>query len=263
MFRPNAPQKVIDIILKYLEAKIPRDQWNIAVDVGCGNGQGIKQLSKYFKQCYGFDISEGQIKEAKAKNVLENIVYDVCPAETLPAIKDKSIQLLTAFTAAQYFDRLKFFKEADRILVDNGVVAFVGYYIPVPNDPISNEKGLSDLMSSMANNPELEKHKNPFMSSIVAHYRDLKFPDNYEYCHHDNIAVTFPAYAQDLIGYVQTWSFFQAFLEDNKTAAETLLENFERDLKTILKTDDLNSREITLTFNYFIALGRKSNELNS
>uniref|UniRef100_A0A914PNU5 Methyltransferase type 11 domain-containing protein n=1 Tax=Panagrolaimus davidi TaxID=227884 RepID=A0A914PNU5_9BILA len=260
LFRPNAPPKVIDVILKYLEENVPKDQWNIVVDVGCGNGQGLKQLSKHFKQCYGFDISEGQIKEAQNENVLDNVVYDVCPAETLPAIKDKSVQLLTAFTAAHYFDRPKFFKETDRVLVDNGVVAFVGYYIPVPNDPISKDEALPDLMSSIANNPELVKHENPLMAPIKTHYCDLKFPDNYEYCHKDNIDVTFPAHAQDLIGYIQTWSFFQAFLEDNKTAAETLLKNFERDLKKVLKTDDLNSYEITLTFNYFIGMGRKKSD---
>uniref|UniRef100_A0AC34FJP7 Methyltransferase type 11 domain-containing protein n=1 Tax=Panagrolaimus sp. ES5 TaxID=591445 RepID=A0AC34FJP7_9BILA len=135
IFRPNAPSKIIDIILKYLESNIPKDQWNIVVDVGCGNGQGTKSLAKHFKQCFGFDISEGQIKEAQAGNVLENVVYDVSPAETLTYIKDQSVQLLTAFTAAQYFDRPKFFKEADRILIDNGVVAFVGYFIPEPRDP--------------------------------------------------------------------------------------------------------------------------------
>ena len=76
-FRPTLPNNVLDVVLEYLKSKIPSDKWQIAVDVGCGNGQGTNLLAKYFNKVYGFDMSAGQIKEANALNTSDNVVYAV------------------------------------------------------------------------------------------------------------------------------------------------------------------------------------------
>lgn len=76
-FRPRVPQKVMDVVLDFLRAKISSDKWQIAVDVGCGNGQGSNLLAKYFDKVYGFDISDGQIEEANAAKTSDNVVYAV------------------------------------------------------------------------------------------------------------------------------------------------------------------------------------------
>ena len=76
-FRPTVPQNVIDIVLKFLESGIPSNKWQTAVDVGCGGGQGTQVLAKYFKKCFGFDISSAQLSEAKNNNRFDNVFYSV------------------------------------------------------------------------------------------------------------------------------------------------------------------------------------------
>lgn len=47
----------------------------LAVDVGCGSGQGTHFLGEHFKKVVGTDISEAQIQEAKDTPCLPNISY--------------------------------------------------------------------------------------------------------------------------------------------------------------------------------------------
>jgi len=76
-YRPSLPKQVVDEVLNFLRQKIPSNEWNIAVDVGCGSGQGTNKVSKYFHDCYGFDISQAQINEAKGTKHRPNVHYDV------------------------------------------------------------------------------------------------------------------------------------------------------------------------------------------
>ena len=76
-FRNSMPQSVLDYILEHLKQGIDQEQWNIAVDVGCGGGQSTHPLAEHFKQVYGFDVSEAQIKEAIDCDYPTNIHYEV------------------------------------------------------------------------------------------------------------------------------------------------------------------------------------------
>ena len=76
-FRPTVPDIVVDEVLNFLNQKIDTKDWNIVVDVGCGSGQGTNSVSKYFKECYGFDINQAQINEAKGTKYSPNVHYDV------------------------------------------------------------------------------------------------------------------------------------------------------------------------------------------
>jgi trans-aconitate methyltransferase len=60
-----------------LKRKIDSNDWNIAVDVGCGSGQGTNKLSQYFKKVFGFDVSPAQINEALNSKHLSNVFYEV------------------------------------------------------------------------------------------------------------------------------------------------------------------------------------------
>lgn len=50
----------------------------------------------------------------------------VCPAEDLP-FGEASVDLVTAFAAAHWFDMSRFMKEVDRILKPSGCVVFSSY----------------------------------------------------------------------------------------------------------------------------------------
>ena len=74
---PKAPEIIINTIVSILEQKIPSNEWQTVVDVGCGSGQATNGIAKYFEKCYGFDGSAAQIAQALADKHLDNICYEV------------------------------------------------------------------------------------------------------------------------------------------------------------------------------------------
>ncbi|GBM99518.1 Putative methyltransferase DDB_G0268948, partial [Araneus ventricosus] len=119
--RPEPPQELLDIIISYLSEKFQRP-FGQAVDVGCGTGQSTIVLAPYFRSVCGCDISKSQIQEAGYYRKAANVQYSIAPAECLP-VGDQSVQLLTAATSFHWLDFQAFFKEAERVLVPEGVLA--------------------------------------------------------------------------------------------------------------------------------------------
>ena len=64
------------------------------------------------------------IDNAKQNNSFPNVEYMVSAAERMPMLEDKSVVLVTAGRAIQYFDFGPFFSECKRVLKPNGIVAF-------------------------------------------------------------------------------------------------------------------------------------------
>ncbi|KAM9548954.1 putative methyltransferase isoform 2-T2 [Guaruba guarouba] len=123
-----APGKELQrTILSYLREK-GTNSAELVVDVGCGSGQGTRFLAEHFKKVVGTDISEAQIQEAWEGPSMPNVSYIVCPAEKLP-FKDASVDLLTSFTAAHWFDLEKFMREAKRVVRPGGCVAISTYTV--------------------------------------------------------------------------------------------------------------------------------------
>ncbi|NWI96487.1 TMT1 methyltransferase, partial [Pitta sordida] len=123
-----APGKELQqTILSYLQEKkaVPAE---LVVDVGCGSGQGTHFLAEHFKKVVGTDISEAQIQEARDTSSMPNVSYLVCPAEELP-FQDGSVDVLTSFTAAHWFDIGKFMREAERVVRPGGCVAISTYTV--------------------------------------------------------------------------------------------------------------------------------------
>lgn len=99
----------------------------VVLDVACGNGTLLKELSKRAKiQANGIDISENMIHAAKMRCPDMNFeVKPCCPLEW----GDGSIDIITVCCAFHHFDDPKgFVKECRRVLKENGAV-----YIADPN----------------------------------------------------------------------------------------------------------------------------------
>ncbi|KAM9550316.1 putative methyltransferase isoform 2-T3 [Guaruba guarouba] len=123
-----APGKELQrTILSYLREK-GTNSAELVVDVGCGSGPGTRFLAEHFKKVVGTDISEAQIQEAREGPSMPNVSYIVCPAEELP-FKDASVDLLTSFTAAHWFDLEKFVREAKHVVRPGGCVAISTYTV--------------------------------------------------------------------------------------------------------------------------------------
>ncbi|WP_342739976.1 class I SAM-dependent methyltransferase [Bradyrhizobium sp. B117] len=98
------------------------------VDVGCGTGIFTRMLSDALGASFevrGVDPSEMMIRRAiEATETSWQIRFVQSPAEQLP-FSDRTVVAITAAGAAQLFNRVRFYAEAHRLLVDNGVLAIL------------------------------------------------------------------------------------------------------------------------------------------
>ncbi|CAG2167499.1 unnamed protein product [Oppiella nova] len=254
-FRPILPKIVLDYVLDYLKLHIEPNEWHIAVDVGCGGGQSTQVLAKYFKNVYGFDVSAAQINEALEAYHPHNVHYQVSIAENIPCIESNSVQLLIACVAVQWFDLSKFFVEANRMLAPNGMVALIGHTMFEPIDPDNpDDHTLTQLMLSLRYDPSIAPYKLPNTESIDKRYKNIVFPDYFEYTYKDNIINGVVISAQDILGFLETWSPYQQMYQSSQSEAKTFLTTFEQKLKNILKTDDLSGKKLLCNYRYYIAM---------
>lgn len=123
-YRPIYPNSVYTTILEFYENGKGRNcNYELAVDVGCGNGQSTVPLCKSFKHVIGCDVSEQQIAFAPKDN--SNLMFRVGLGEDLGFLKDNSVDLITSFQAVHWLDLKKFYNEVRRVTKPGGV--FVAY----------------------------------------------------------------------------------------------------------------------------------------
>ncbi|KAF2423477.1 S-adenosyl-L-methionine-dependent methyltransferase [Tothia fuscella] len=124
-FRPTYPPALYNTVLNY-----HRGPKNLVVDLGCGHGIVPRYLSKEFKQAIGTDPSPNMIKQSKestSSSEYPNVEFHVASAESLPFIKDGSVDMVVAGQAAHWFDYPRLFPELNRVLRKGGTMAFWGY----------------------------------------------------------------------------------------------------------------------------------------
>lgn len=110
-----------------LSNTIDLHEGNVVLDVACGNGTLLRELSKKAKiQANGIDISENMICSAKIR--YPNMSFEVKPCYPLEW-SNESIDIITVCCAFHHFDNPQgFVNECKRVLKKNGTV-----YIADPN----------------------------------------------------------------------------------------------------------------------------------
>lgn len=101
------------------------------LDVGCGPGTTSLDLAPRFKNTIGLDPSEGMISTARSSlpaSLASSVRFEVSTAEDLgshltPPVADESVDLITASTAAHWFNMSLFWPAAARVLKPGGSVA--------------------------------------------------------------------------------------------------------------------------------------------
>ena len=142
-----------------------------------------------------------------------------------------------------------------RILVRNGMLALTANLIPRPSNV--SDKRLTKIGEEVYVDPVLEPYKNRKIHILDNRYRDIKFPDNYEFVHKDKIIVPYKCVAQDYVGYIESWSLYQGLLRDEPSKAKQFITKFANRLRDLLGANDLQKTRIELNYLYFIAMGRK------
>ncbi|XP_056351741.1 putative methyltransferase DDB_G0268948 [Oenanthe melanoleuca] len=238
-----APGKELkQTILSYLREKkaIPAE---LAVDVGCGSGQGTEFLGEHFKKVVGTDISEAQIQEANENPGMPNISYLACPAEELP-FQDGSVDVLTSFTAAHWFDIEKFMKEAERVLKPGGCVAISTYTL----DMSVRYGDCSEKVTKVFREgwDQLLKYSHGKVKYVLDDYKTifeaLPFPDKKRVT---DIYDPIPMTVEGVVGYMESTSSYQTFKRSDPKTATSLLQETE---KRMLETMGVSSRETPVEF---------------
>ncbi|XP_042369237.1 putative methyltransferase DDB_G0268948 [Plectropomus leopardus] len=252
------PVELISLIMSYMEKKTTK-QFNLAVDVGCGSGQGTILLAPYFTRVVGTDISPAQLQMTLAKSNPPNVSYRECPAEELP-FGSGEVDLVTAMTAAHWFDREKFLVEADRVLRPGGCLALLSYTsdFELEYGDISNT--LNDICNEFY--AALLPFRNPHIgTSSVTIYSDMfdscSYPDK-EW--NDCLRVKRTLSLNGYICMVETFSTYQKLLQKDPTEAKRLSDDIRNKLMAAMKTSSPDT-EVTVIVKYFYWLACKPGSL--
>lgn len=252
-YRMTPAKELKELILQYLEKK-KGPSHELAVDLGCGTGQNTRLLSPHFQKVVGIDVSESQVEEAKTVPGFTNLTYRAGPAEVLP-FPDASVDLLTAASAAHWFDAEPFLKEAARVLKPRGCMALFGY---VDNYTL-HYGSCGDRLSNIYE--EMKKALVPYTSSKVAVsnsklqeiYEAIPFPDKERI---EVIPVKEEVTVNNIVGLLKTYSTFQAYHRADPQGAAALIEStMARFLKEMGVTSTETKLEIRLE--YFCVLACK------
>ncbi len=207
-YRPSYPDAMFDDLAGRCARR------HRAWDCATGNGQAAVALARYFEHVVATDASARQIAAAIRTQRVE---YRVAHAEN-SGLDAHSVDLVSVGQALHWFDRQKFFREAQRVLAPAGVLAAWCYElcrVDPPCDAIVDElyTGLLDGMWP------------PERVHIERGYADIAFP-GVEIAAPD-LAMETDWSVDDMLGYLRTWSACRRFeavhAEDPVTAIEPAL----------------------------------------
>ncbi|RMZ80885.1 hypothetical protein DV737_g2730, partial [Chaetothyriales sp. CBS 132003] len=133
-YRSNEyPHTLIDKVINNHVAN-GKGQLGTLVDVGCGPGIATRQVGTHFDHVFGLDPGVSMIEIATSlggtTRTGEQIKVAVASAEEIDVklkelgVEEGTVDLITAATAAHWFDLPKFYAAASRMLRSGGSIAF-------------------------------------------------------------------------------------------------------------------------------------------
>ena len=213
-YRPDYPRELFEFILGLVKEK------KIAWDCATGNGQSAKILAANFDTVYATDISQKQIDHAID---LPNVFYSVQPAEKTD-FPDNYFDLVTVAQALHWFEFDKFYREVNRTLVNDGIIATWMYGLleisPAINE-IIHDKLYEGILGQYWD--EERKHVDQAYRSIPFPFEEIQAPI---FTRQVNWTIG------ELHGYLETWSAVQKFISKNNYSPVTgIIEEIARHWK--------------------------------
>ena len=178
-----------------------------AWDAACGSGQLSTSLANHFENVIATDASAAQIEQATPH---PRVVYRVERAERT-ATPDASMDLVTLAQAAHWVDLDTFYGEVRRVARPSAVVALIAYGKTQVEPAV-------DVVIEDFYGRELDAYWPPERRHIENGYRDLPFP--FERIRSPILEMRHRWTADDLLGYIGTWSAVRA-MEGEKGPAAT------------------------------------------
>ncbi|KAM0347639.1 hypothetical protein ACHAPU_004652 [Fusarium lateritium] len=127
-------------------------QNEIVLDVGCGPGIATRILAPHFDAAYGADPGQSMIDKAKElggqTRIGDPIIYELSAAETIDKmdhVSNASVDMITAATAAHWFDMPRFWIAAAKMLKPGGTVAiWTSFRQPASDEQRTNMQSIFD-----------------------------------------------------------------------------------------------------------------------
>ena len=185
--RPTYPAALFDELARCAPSR------GLAWDCGTGNGQAAVALAAHFQGIIATEPSEAQLAAATPH---ARVTY-LRSAELAPTVGDHTVDLVTAAQAAHWFDRAKFYAEAQRVLRPGGVVALWSYWLARVNPEVDP---VVDRFYSETTGP----YWPPERRHIESRYRDFEFP--FEERPFPALSIVREWTADELAAFLATWS---------------------------------------------------------
>ena len=206
-YRPSYPES----LFSYLSEISPGH--TAAWDCATGSGQAAVACANWFSRVEATDISQEQIQHAAAR---PKIHYSVCSAEAAPFAK-QTFDLITVAQALHWFDRVKFYQEAERVLKPGGILAVFGYGFFEINPAIDR-----------VINETLHARIDPFWAQgnrlLMSGYRDVSMPFQ-ELNPPRHFAMRLEWNLRQLLEYLRTWSAVKGYVAELGTDPVVELES--------------------------------------
>uniref|UniRef100_H2XQ96 Methyltransferase type 11 domain-containing protein n=1 Tax=Ciona intestinalis TaxID=7719 RepID=H2XQ96_CIOIN len=235
------------------------------LDVGCGGGQSVNIFAPYFNQVLAIDPSENQLKEARSQNQFAHVTYKQGNAEKLPR-DDVSVDVITVGTAVHWFDRPKFYEEANR---PGGRLIIFGYYAP-DVVPLTVTGSGADKLSEIGSQLMYEAFGFPtkfihVFDRIHAHGRDknqqvmneMPFPNKWR-C--DNLSKEYLWSLVDVKGFLQSIDVYEPYMKSKEIELEGLSAEERKSLKESWGCAQMENSDVKMKviFNFFVTIAEKS-----
>ena len=186
-YRPSYPPALV----QYL-AGLCADH-ELAWDAGTGNGQAAVLLAELFAHVVATDASAEQLAHASAHL---RVVYRL-GREDGSGLAAASADLVTVAQALHWFDRRRFYAEAQRVLKPEGVIAAWCYDLP------RVDRAVDPVVESF-----YRERTGPFCTPerrhVDAMYRDLEFP--FDEIPQPAWSMAVELNRERFLGYVRSWS---------------------------------------------------------
>jgi len=230
-YRPLYPTELYSFL-----ASLTMDH-ELVWDCGTGNGQAAIGLAAFYNKIIATDPSEQQIKNCLPN---EKVKYLVEKAENT-SLRSNSVDLLTIANALHWFDFEVFYKEADRVLKNNGIIAAWTYGLPLISPDI-------DKIIKLYHDETLNNYWLPENRLVEKEYATIPFP--FQQISSPQFFYEKTMNLNDLIGYLNTWSATQRFINENQFNPT---EQLRKDLLPVCKDMDLEKK---LTWKLILKVGR-------
>ena len=209
-YRPGYPEALFDWLASLCECR------DMAWDCATGSGQAAVALTRHFDAVRATDASAAQIAAAKPHR---RVRYGVTPAEAT-AFEASSFDLVTVGQALHRFDVDAFFIEAARFTVPGGVRAAWCYEICRVSSEVDSA---IDYLYRELTGP----YWPPERGFIERGYRDFTLPG--AELEGPPLAMRLDWRADDMLGYLKTWSACQSFALEHGRDPVSIIETDIRD----------------------------------